>query len=139
MDQRNKMMIAYVFMYITEASKYPNVETEEFACYLFGHGIEEVKRLFATAIHLTGISADDLTIVSLMVSNDADQATVLTHLKVAEFEEKAVFTPQDIDPTRTISNTVMNAFLTDLYQTTKSNSAASNKFDEIYAAQPIAV
>ncbi len=139
MDEKNKMMIAYVFMYITEASKYPNAETEEFACYLFGHGIEEVKRLFATAIHQTGIPADDLTIVSLMVSNNADQGTVMTHLKVAEFEEKAIFTPQDIDLTQTISNAVMNAFLTDLYQTAKTTSAASSKFEEIYAEHTIAV
>lgn len=129
----NNSFIVYVFMYIKDADKYPNADTDEFACYLFGQDIEQIKRLFATAILNTGIPAEDLEIMPLLISTNADHNAVASHLKVAAFEEKAIFTPVDIDPMLSVSNIIMNDFLNHLYATNQSNEYHSNKMNDVFA------
>lgn len=139
MVKPNKTFIAYVFMYINDATKYPNADTDEFACYLFGQDIEQIKHLFTAAVQQTGIRAEDLTIMPLLISNDADQSAVESHLKVAAFEEKAIFTPADMNPNLSISKQIMDEFLTQLYKTEDTQGFQTDKLNEIFPKQKIAV
>lgn len=137
--QISNLHIAYVFMYIENTEKYPNAELDEFPCYLFGHDLDEIKKLFTVAVHETGIAAEDLSVMPLLITKTAGKYAVSTHLKVAAFEEKAIFTPKDINPTLSIDPNIMSQFVSALLSSNGDQTVIQSKMSELYGPQPIAV
>lgn len=138
-SQVTNLHIAYVYMYIENTENYPNPDLDEFSCYLFGHDLEEIKKLFTVAVHQTGIAAEDLAVIPMLITKTAGKYAVSTHLKVAAFEEKAIFTPKDIDPTLTVDPNFMSKFISALLSSNGDQNLIQSKMADLYGHQPIAV
>lgn len=119
-------------MYLKEGANYPNLDTDEFSCYLIGRHLEDIKKLFVTAVHQTGVNPADLVVMAKMVSESAHVNNVLSHMHVAEFEQKAIFVTSDIMHGVTLPGKMMKAFLTELTKN-PTHSIAQTKFKQLLA------
>lgn len=132
------MTIVYLFMYLRDSSKYPNLDSDEFACYLFGNDMFQIRSLFTTAVHATGVDPKDLEITPLFITNTAGKYAVSTHLKVAAFEEKAIFTPIDINPTLSIEPEILDTFLNELYNSNNHQELVQTKINQMFPSSSLA-